>query len=123
MPQFGLPRNVWTPEDETLARELLAQRAPNAVFREKLGRSKNAANSHFYYKSGARPYRDVRRKRELLGDGEVGGTSVVASFRPSDELLAEAKQRADAPRTITMLLCGDPPVGFSALDKRQKVCG
>lgn len=39
--------------------------------------------------------------------------------RPSEEMLAAARARANAPRSITSWVCGDPPPGMSALDKRN----
>lgn len=36
---------------------------------------------------------------------------------PPDFVLAERDRRLSAPMTLTMLLTGDPPVGFSALDR------
>jgi len=45
---------------------------------------------------------------------------VTLGSRPSDEVIAEAQRRAAAvPRDLTGMLLGDPPVGFSMLDRRQ----
>lgn len=44
---------------------------------------------------------------------------VSSAGRPSPEMIAEAEQRYLAPRSITSMLLGDPPVGWSALDRRQ----
>lgn len=39
--------------------------------------------------------------------------------RPGEDILAERDRRASAPaRNLTGAICGDPPVGFSALDRR-----
>ena len=45
--------------------------------------------------------------------------STTIASRPSDELIAEARRRADAPRSLSAMLLGDPPRGFSALDRKQ----
>lgn len=41
------------------------------------------------------------------------------SHRPSFEMQREAWARNSAPRSITSWVCGDPPPGHSALDKRM----
>ena len=35
-------------------------------------------------------------------------------------VLEDRDRRASAPRTLSMILCGDPPPGQSALDKREE---
>ena len=42
----------------------------------------------------------------------------VTASRPSEELIAEARRRALAPRSLSAMLLGDPPKGYSALDMR-----
>lgn len=37
--------------------------------------------------------------------------------RPTDQMLAERDRRLTAPRSLGAALMGDPPVGYSALDK------
>lgn len=44
---------------------------------------------------------------------------VLAVSRPDPEMIAEAQRRADAPRSLTAEFFGDPPAGYSALDRRQ----
>jgi hypothetical protein len=44
-----------------------------------------------------------------------------APGRPTDEMMADARRRATAPRSITAWLAGDPAPGRSALDKRRQV--
>jgi hypothetical protein len=41
--------SIWTAEEEEIAKQLLEDRASNAEFLEKLGRTKKAASGHFYY--------------------------------------------------------------------------
>lgn len=39
--------------------------------------------------------------------------------RPGEDILAERDRRISAPaRNLVGAICGDPPVGFSALDRR-----
>lgn len=44
---------------------------------------------------------------------------VLAVSRPDPEMIAEAQRRADAPRSLTAEFFGDPPAGYSALDRRH----
>lgn len=107
----GIKRKAWSSEEEGLAKELLAQGAPDLLFREKLGRSKAAATTHFYYKAGRRPYEPKCSRTEIAD---------LASARPTADLLVEAARRASAScRDLTAQLMGDPPVGYSELDKRH----
>ncbi len=39
--------------------------------------------------------------------------------RPPDDIMADRDRRHAAPKTLTAWLCGDPPPGWSALDRRQ----
>lgn len=43
----------------------------------------------------------------------------TTASRPSSELIEDAQRRSLAPRSITSAFFGDPPVGYSALDRRQ----
>lgn len=52
------------------------------------------------------------------GEGNRRG-SVHSSSRPTPEMIEEAQQRYLAPRSLTSSFFGDPPKGWSALDRRQ----
>lgn len=45
--------------------------------------------------------------------------AVTPACIPTDDMIADAARRSNAPRDITSMLCGDPPRGYSALDLRQ----
>jgi hypothetical protein len=107
----------WTPEQEKLAGELMAAGTPPEQFLVKLGRTKDAAYQRLYYKRVG-PYRPkAERLRPISAQTFQIGDQVSA--RPDEKLLAEAEARANVPRTATAWLCGDPPPGYSALDKRH----
>lgn len=42
----------------------------------------------------------------------------VQIHRPDSRLLADRDARVAVPLTLTQLICGDPPPGYSALDRR-----
>jgi hypothetical protein len=49
-------------------------------------------------------------------------TDIGRDRRPTPEMIADARRRAVAPRTLTSSVCGDPAPGQSALDKRNAAC-
>jgi hypothetical protein len=49
----------------------------------------------------------------LVPDGPVSHRLVVP-----DSVLAERNARLAAPKTLTGIYCNDPPLGFSALDRK-----
>lgn len=68
-------------------------------------------------------YRDTVAKRQrgkkpddmpVIRRSELTNGATV----PSAAMLAEAKRRASARRSLTSVICGDPPPGCSALDRR-----
>ena len=50
------------------------------------------------------------------------GDPVNRAVRPSEEMLCErdARMAGEEPRSLTGMMMGDPPVGFSALDRRER---
>jgi hypothetical protein len=107
----------WTPEQEQLAREMMATGASAEEFLLKLGRTKDAAYQRLYSKRCADGSYTRRKPRKLSAQSFQMADPVAA--RPNAELLVAAIARTNAPRSITAWLCGDPPPGYSALDKRH----
>jgi hypothetical protein len=108
-------RIPWTPEEEEIGRRLLEEHASAAEFLEKLGRSKNAAENHFYYLE--------HRAMVLRRRGEIpvrrGPTrQVTIANAPSIVMLDDAQRQLAAPRSLTSGFFGDPPPGRSALDRK-----
>lgn len=69
---------------------------------------------------GHRICRTCRRISEGSRDRSPKRASAVISVcRPTDDMIADAARRSNAPRDITSMLCGDPPRGYSALDLRR----
>jgi hypothetical protein len=107
----------WTEAEENIANLLITARADNATFLAKTGHTKQAAYSHRCYVRNGRPRRE--RYRQAIAEGKVGGADVKSVARPTEEMLLDARQRAQAPRSLTAWLSGDPPPGQSALDKKH----
>lgn len=74
-----------------------------------------AARMRFHNSVGGKRRRDERRARRSIVVGSAGAAEHV---RPPPEVLAERDATLSLPRTLTSLLCGDPPPGRSALDRR-----
>lgn len=90
----------WTPEQTEIARQMQADKESSEAFLTKLGRSETAARERVKRK-------DVRAKT----------VDRAATPKIPAGVIEDAVRRAAAPaRTF-----GDPPVGFSALDRRNRV--
>ncbi len=62
--------------------------------------------------------RHARRTGQELKSIRKNQVYVMESHRPDEVLLSDAQRRLLMPRTITQAILGDPPPGYSALDKR-----
>jgi hypothetical protein len=93
----------WTDDEIELARQMLAARAKDSEFRSRLGRSKSAAQTRILY--------DATSVERYL----------MAEPRPQVPagLWDDRDRRASTRLSLTAWFCGDPPPGYSALDKRQ----
>jgi hypothetical protein len=60
----------------------------------------------------------VRKKWISLGTERVGSTEVHAVVVPEERLADRDRRRAAPQRTLIGAWVGDPPVGYSALDRR-----
>jgi hypothetical protein len=81
-------------------------KASDAEFRKVLGRSKLSAKSHL--------------NRSEFGNVRTQPIPLDRITVP-DEVIAAAVKRAQAPKTFTGSIFGDPPIGYSALDCLRKV--
>ena len=76
-------RNLWTFDEERIAKELLDSGAKNSVFLQRLGRTGAAAYTRLHCKeTGGRPNRKPRASKAGLN-----GPTVSSSARPSQELI------------------------------------
>jgi hypothetical protein len=112
--------NPWTDEQTAKARELLAAKAPNETFIAEIGRSKVAARARIRYLGDPEGFKSKRRaERPSRAKTASKRVENPDRFYIPDEVIAAAAARLTAHRSLTAQLCGDPPVGFSALDRRQ----
>ena len=122
-------KNLWSDEDTATARILLARNASFEEFFTILGRSKAASKTRIQYLDNEnvryRKYEHVKRQRthrRLTGSAPPPSQRHVTRMSagaPPAHVLADAAARSNAPRTLSAMLLGDPPIGFSALDRRS----
>ncbi len=100
--------NEWT-EQETKQARASMQLPPDDFFRL-TGRTKQAARAHIRYVDHPELWEQrtnrKRRERRELGIPE---RLLTAKSGPPPEVIADAIKRALIPRSITALICGDPP--------------
>jgi hypothetical protein len=96
------PRRPWTPHEMLRARAMRRNGLTFTDIDRALGRSYGAAYNKLVTEPGSQP----------------SGHN-VGSIRVADELIAERDRRREAAarRTITQEIFGDPPPGYSALDR------
>ena len=97
----------WTAQETELAEKLIAENATNPIFQSLLGRSKQAC-------------RDRISRVNNSNRGDVG-PSFANGLPPMNipaHVIEDRNKRLMAQRSITSLLMGDPPEGYSAREKR-----
>ena len=118
---------LWSEEDTAKARILLARHASPDQFLAEINRTKGAAKSRIEYLDNPncrqRKYDFVNRSRVKCMAGPTEPprryTTRAAGMPIPEHVLADAAARSNAPRTISEILMGDPPQGYSALDRRS----
>jgi hypothetical protein len=111
----------WSDADTKLAIEMIDSDAPEREFLKVFGRTKNAAYSRARYVTDAefREKRLLRDRANRARNSNAVGHIVTASSSPPAHIFVEARERANAPRSLTAWLCGDPAPGTSMLDRRK----
>lgn len=109
----------WSPEEIALLLKLKAEGLSHRLISIQIGRSVDAVGEKWRWEQMSpeeRRQRYSRPKRKQTTE-DIQQRAVGKSL-PSEELIADALVRATAPRSITAALFGDPPPGYSALDRR-----
>jgi hypothetical protein len=102
---------VWSDADTQTAARMLGEGASDADFRKALGRSRSSARSRVTLAGITVRKVDSAPAIDQAWSAKVRGVSPQA--------LADADRRARAPRSLTAIAFGDPPPGYSALDRRN----
>jgi len=128
-------RGGYTEEQTIIARDLIARKASDAECMAALGRSRNTLQARMAYhddpkrreivKARAKVFGKKRNRKKVPRDPATC-EPYVRRDRPEYDIklspaaLSDARYRNNAPRPLTAWICGDPPPGYSALDKRQE---
>jgi hypothetical protein len=104
----------WTAEDEQELVRIRAAGVPLGDAAARMGRTSAALLSHWNKMTGGRPWSDRRS-----GHGRVNAPDLSPRVAALRESLARARM-AQAP--VSALL-GEPPPGFSALDRKRAAGG
>lgn len=130
----GQKTGAWSKvELETLHNMLSEGKTADQIAQE-LGRSRLSVQSRIVRDNQTEDQRKAHREKKLEWSRRnnpfakprdcreyINAADLVAK-RPSNELIEEARQRSIAPhRSLTAAFFNDPPVGYSALDRRQGV--
>lgn len=103
----------WTGEELHTLRSLRAQRVPFNDIAERLNRTIAACQATHSIYFGER--RSQNRCAPEPGDG---GTRAAPKVSQLAEINRRKRQEAQDRQTLTGIIFGDPPPGFSALDRR-----
>lgn len=111
----------WTKDEEMKAREMLKNLAAESEFMRAFGRTRAAAIHHINYvdKPIVREKNRIRSNTFRLDKNTTKGRAVKPMRVVPEEVIADAVRRNSAERTITQAAMGDPPNGYSALDRKQ----
>lgn len=117
------PRGTWTPENRAQARQMYSAGVRREEIAAKLGLSMTAINKELI---GCDKPRKVKvgtaRNRKHSHNVSVGPVVSAACLQDRDSRAAaieEREQIALRDGFITPVFFGDPPPGYSALDKRR----
>lgn len=105
----------WSQEELTLALQMLERGDDGAAFLKTFGRTKKAAEHRRDRVRNGCPAPKSNNGPRARSMCLTNGTRVIVS----DSALKDATRRAVAPRSLTAAIFGDPPEGYSALDRRR----
>lgn len=110
---------VWTPDLIARALELSRRGLSRAAVDCMLGLRPGATASKLFWLRHAERREEYERRRREDKDARPASGAGRERATPTPAAIAAAQARHDAARTLTGLLMGDPPPGFSALDRRN----
>ena len=122
-------KGTWTDEEVERLNSYLAEGLSVPEIASKLDRSIASVHSKIDYMQMTPEEREHKRERHRAYHRQNRSNSrnphhenaqTVMSCRPSEEALKERDVRYATPfRDLTGFLLGDPPIGYSALDRRK----
>lgn len=118
----------WHPEEYKRAMDLIARGHTIPSAAAIIGRSPAQLREKMRWEGMSKARREelremtnMRRRNKYIASMPRGpGAYATTSGRPAPDMLAEAQKRLYAPRTISQEIFGDPPPGYSALDRKRQ---
>lgn len=124
-----MPRGrVWTEEETAILRQMVDADSGMPALMARLGRSKHSIKERWRWISRTEENKAQRREqinlnrriRSQFGPGATNPRGVSVRGMP-EQVIADREARIGAgPRDLTGAFFGDPPRGFSALDRKLK---
>lgn len=115
----------WSPSElETLHSMLAENKTPKEIAKA-LGCLRDRVDGRIRHERMSPDQRLIEAKKKAAWDksNRTGGRAyrevTISASRPTSDLVEEAQQRAMAPRSLTSEFFGDPPKGWSALDRKH----
>ncbi len=124
---MGLRNNMWSPEDWATVVRMRAEGMTIGAVAARIGRRVNTLKAKIRWEamdsderaSRAARIKGYKRKHRQTIKTERQFEMVRKEGRPSEESIADRERRhAAGPRDLTGAFFGDPPRGYSALERR-----
>lgn len=116
----------WTPDEIKTLFDLRAQNLRWMVIAERLGRTSKGVQWYWRLNRMDPEKRAAHRANKQASRLRLKNGAAVIPNRVEDprkipeDTMAEWKSRMCAQRTLSAMLLGDPPIGYSALDMRGR---
>lgn len=117
-------KKPWSPDELETLHSMLAEKKTPKEIAAVLGCVRGRVDSRIRQERMTPEQRAIQSKQKAAwfqrhrAGVRAYREQTISSNRPTSELIEEAQQRALAPRSLTSEFFGDPPKGWSALDKR-----
>ena len=122
-------KKSWSPDELETLHSMLAEKKTPKEIAKVLGCERHRVDSRIRLERMTPEQRLCEKKKKAEWDkrNRAGVRAyreqTISSSRPASELIAEAKQRLLAPRSLTAEFFGDPAKGFSQLDIKRREAG
>ena len=114
----------WTDDETAMLKQLKAEGYKNKVIAFKLERTEISVAERWRWVNKSEDMKEKRRlqvhQNRKLWRSTQAENVVTRAFRAVPEVLAERDYRLSLPRTIGQIILGDPPPGYSALDRKRQ---
>lgn len=118
---------LWTDEETTILREMMGAARDVSEIMARLGRSKHSIKERWRWinrteEDRVRRQKQINLNRHMRNNCIAGvGASRLVSYReiPEEVTIIRAARLNAGPQSLTGAFFGDPPRGFSALDRKM----